>query len=183
MVCPLHWWWCVPGLEHYPAFAPSSSEVAVRFLVFLYLVVHNLSQLLMHVVIISPLFLLFCCLRRHLSRIKHASKGSQVSVPACLITSGWCSTVLDILGGKAEVLLPSVPSASAYHLDLNAAHWTILFGLLLKHLFLSNLCFNWFCAHFTPLWEADLLRSGTLSSCSIQMIDLIQSCVHLSFFH
>ena len=42
----------MPGLEHYPAFAPSSSEVAVRFLVFLYLVVHNLPQLYLHSVIL-----------------------------------------------------------------------------------------------------------------------------------
>ena len=46
-----------------------------------------------------------------MSRDKQASKGSQVSVPTCLITAGWCSIVLDILGDKAEVLLPSLPSA------------------------------------------------------------------------
>ena len=42
----------MPGLEHYPAFAPSSSEVAVRFLVFLYLFAHNLPQLYLHSVIL-----------------------------------------------------------------------------------------------------------------------------------
>ena len=38
----------------YFAFARGSSEVAVGFLVFLYLVVPNLSQLPMHAVIFSP---------------------------------------------------------------------------------------------------------------------------------
>ena len=33
-----------------PAFAPDSSEVAVGFFVFLYLVVHNLPQLSMHTI-------------------------------------------------------------------------------------------------------------------------------------
>ena len=42
------------GHAQCPAFAPSSSEVAVRFLVFLYLV-HNLPQLHMHTVTFSPL--------------------------------------------------------------------------------------------------------------------------------
>ena len=48
------------GLEHYPAFAPSSSQVAVRFLVFLYLVVHNLPQLYLNSVILffTQLFLI-----------------------------------------------------------------------------------------------------------------------------
>ena len=43
------------GHARYPAFAPSSSEVAVGFLVFLYLVVHNLPKLHMNAVIFSPL--------------------------------------------------------------------------------------------------------------------------------
>ena len=42
------------GHAQYPAFALGSSEVAVGFLVFLYLV-HNLPQLCMHAVIFSPL--------------------------------------------------------------------------------------------------------------------------------
>ena len=46
------------GHAQCPAFAPSSSEVAVGFLVFLYLVVHNLPQLDMHTVIFSPLWFL-----------------------------------------------------------------------------------------------------------------------------
>ena len=41
--------------EQYPAFAPSCSEVAIGFLVFVYLAVHILPQLLMHVVIFHPL--------------------------------------------------------------------------------------------------------------------------------
>ena len=44
------------GHAQYPAFAPSSSEVAVGvFLVFLYLFVQNLPQLHMHAIIFSPL--------------------------------------------------------------------------------------------------------------------------------
>ena len=42
------------GHAQCPAFAPSSSEVAVGFLIFLYLVVHNLPQLCMHAAIFSP---------------------------------------------------------------------------------------------------------------------------------
>lgn len=42
------------------AFVPSSSEMAVGFLVFLYLLVHNLPQLCMHAVIFSVLE--FLCL-------------------------------------------------------------------------------------------------------------------------
>ena len=41
------------GHEQCPAFAPSSSEVAVVFLVFLYLAVHNLPQLHTRAVIFS----------------------------------------------------------------------------------------------------------------------------------
>ena len=59
---PPLWWWCV--LEAHivpcfcsrcPAFALSSLEVAVGFLVFLYLLAHDLPQLPMHAVIFSPL--------------------------------------------------------------------------------------------------------------------------------
>ena len=49
------------------------------FLVFLYLFVHNLSQLSMHPGIFSPIsFFVFCCLRRGVSGCKPCSKGSQV---------------------------------------------------------------------------------------------------------
>ena len=41
------------GHGQHPAFAPSSSEVAVVFLVFLYLAVHNLPQLHTRAVIFS----------------------------------------------------------------------------------------------------------------------------------
>ena len=43
------------GLAQYPAFAPSSSEVAVGVSVSLYLVVQNLPHLRVHAVIFSPL--------------------------------------------------------------------------------------------------------------------------------
>lgn len=43
---------------HYSDFAPSSPEVSVGFLVFLYFVVHNLPQLHMHPVIFGPLYFL-----------------------------------------------------------------------------------------------------------------------------
>ena len=46
--------------------------------------VHNLPQLHMHPVTLSPLF---CCWRRWLSRYKLYSKGSQI--PACLIPHWW----------------------------------------------------------------------------------------------
>ena len=38
-----------------PCFPPNSSEVEVVCLVFLYLVVHNLTQLCVHAVVFSPL--------------------------------------------------------------------------------------------------------------------------------
>ena len=65
----------------YPALACHTSELAVGFLVFLY-VVHNLSQLCMYTVIFSSLqfFFVVYCLRRHLSRYKNCSEGSQVPV-------------------------------------------------------------------------------------------------------
>ena len=46
------------GHAQCPAFAPGSSEVAVGFLVFLYLLVHNLPPLCMHAAIFSPLWFL-----------------------------------------------------------------------------------------------------------------------------
>ena len=64
MVCPPLWWCSEQGAcagpcfcPQHPAFAPGSSEMAVGFLVFLYLV-HNLPQLCMHAVIFSPLWFL-----------------------------------------------------------------------------------------------------------------------------
>ena len=50
------------------------------FLVFLYLVAHNLPQLHMHAVIFS--FFVFCCSRRRLSRCKHCSQGAWVQGPS-----------------------------------------------------------------------------------------------------
>lgn len=55
VVCPPPWWCCVQGPCTVPCFGPNSSEVAVRFLVFLHLVVHNLPQLHIRIVIFSPL--------------------------------------------------------------------------------------------------------------------------------
>ena len=66
-----------------PAFAPGSSEVAVGFLVFLYLVVPNLP-FLCRVQAAIFIHLQFLCIlslgepRRHLSRCKHCTKASQV---------------------------------------------------------------------------------------------------------
>ena len=48
----------------YPAFAPCSSEVAVGFFIFLYLVVHNLPQLRRQLLAVTfrPFsFFVFCC--------------------------------------------------------------------------------------------------------------------------
>ena len=51
-----------PLVVLYPPFAPSSSEVAFGFLVFLHLLAHNLPQLCMHMVVCSPLELVFVAL-------------------------------------------------------------------------------------------------------------------------
>ena len=59
----------------FPGFAPGTSNLAAELSVFLHPVVHNLSQMLMHAVIFSPL--LFLCIllpKETLSR----SKGSWV---------------------------------------------------------------------------------------------------------
>lgn len=64
-----------------PAFAFSSSEVAVGFLVFLYPLANDVSQLLLCTVYLAPYsFFVFHCWRRCFSRCKHRShcgKGSQ----------------------------------------------------------------------------------------------------------
>ena len=79
----------------YPAFAanplvlPSgSSEVAVKLFGPLYLSVHNLPQLHMHIVIFSPYnFFVFCFWRRGLSRCKHCSTAAiDPRSQACLKT-------------------------------------------------------------------------------------------------
>jgi len=64
------------GHVQYPAFAPSSLEVAVGFLVFLCLVL-SLPKLRMLTAIFSSIW--FLCI---LSRCMHCSKGSQM--PDCL---------------------------------------------------------------------------------------------------
>lgn len=56
------------GHAQYSAFAPdtlfllisSESEVVVEFLVFLYLLDHNLSQLHLPAIIFSPLYIMYC---------------------------------------------------------------------------------------------------------------------------
>ena len=76
---PPSWCW-VQGSCAGPCFSPDTSEVAVGFLVFLYLV-HSLPRL--HAVVFSPLqFPCIGCWRRGLSRGKQCSGGSRV--PACL---------------------------------------------------------------------------------------------------
>ena len=66
----------------YPVFAPGSSKVAVGFLVFLYLVVHNLPQLRVYAVIFSPFYFLCILLLEktfvQVQALQHCSKGSQV---------------------------------------------------------------------------------------------------------
>ena len=74
--CPAPWWCCVQGPRSGPCFCRNGSWV----LIFLYLTVHNLSQLHMHAIPYN--FSVFCCWRRQLSRCKPCSKGSQV--PVCL---------------------------------------------------------------------------------------------------
>lgn len=61
VVYPPLWWysWC-RGHVQFLAFAPSISEVVVWILAFLYLFVQKFAQLLMRVVIFSPL--LFLCI-------------------------------------------------------------------------------------------------------------------------
>ena len=128
MVCPPLWWWCVPGAcavpcfcSQHPVFAPSSSEVAVGFflfvcLVFLYLVVQDLPQLCVHTVIFSPYgFFVFCCSRRLLSRCKHCSEGSQVSGPSLSHFDYFCQNVQLIpIFSVFSHPLPSVPGASNF---------------------------------------------------------------------
>ena len=68
----------------YPAFAPSTSEVAVGFWPFcilLFIIFPNCACMQLSLVPYS--FFIFCCSRRCLPRCKHSSKGSQI--PVCLI--------------------------------------------------------------------------------------------------
>ena len=71
------------GHAQYSAFALGSSKVAVGFLVFLYLVVHNFAPAAcLQLFLVCYHFFVFCCSRRCVSGCKPYSKGSQV--PACL---------------------------------------------------------------------------------------------------
>ena len=65
-----------------PALAHNTSEVAVGFLVFSYLVFHNLTQLHMHAIIFNPLQFL-CILMFDVTFVQVHSL--QQTVPACLI--------------------------------------------------------------------------------------------------
>ena len=71
------------GHVQYPAFAPDSSEVAVGFfwsLCILSIICPNSAC--MQLFLIHYSFFVVCCLRRHLSRCQHCSKGSQVPGPS-----------------------------------------------------------------------------------------------------
>ena len=82
-----------PLVVLYPAFAPSSSEVAFGFLVFLHLLVHNLPQLCMHTVICSPSEFVFVALEDICPGASTAAKGSKSQVLACLCTRHVCVCV------------------------------------------------------------------------------------------
>ena len=71
------------GHARYPGFALGSSKVAVGFLVFLYLIVHNFAPIArMQLFLVCCRFFVFFCSRKCVSGCKSYSKGSQV--PACL---------------------------------------------------------------------------------------------------
>ena len=82
-----------PLVVLYPAFAPSSSEVALGFLVFLHLLAHNLPQLCMHMVVCSPLELVFVALGEICPGASTAEKSSKFQVLACLYTRCVCMCV------------------------------------------------------------------------------------------
>ena len=73
------------GHAQYPAFAADSSKVAFGVfwsfcILFLYLIRSYCTC--MKLFLIPYSFFVFCWLRKHLSRYKHCSQGSQI--PACL---------------------------------------------------------------------------------------------------
>ena len=70
-------------LALYSAFAPGTSEVAVRFWSFWILLLLICSSCAcMQLLLVPYSFFVFCCLRRHLSRCKLCSKGFQVLGPS-----------------------------------------------------------------------------------------------------
>ena len=71
------------GQAQYPAFAPGSSEVALGFLVSVYLV-HNLPQLRMHTFIFSPLQFL-CILSPEETSVHVQAQQQTVSGPKSLL--------------------------------------------------------------------------------------------------
>ena len=102
------------GHARYPGFALGSSKVAVGFLVFLYLFVHNFAPAAcMQLFLVCCGFFVFCCSRRCVSGCKPYSKGSQV--PACLRKGAkGCNRILPVgnnIPGTAPG--PTSPVASA----------------------------------------------------------------------
>lgn len=77
MVCPPPWWCLVQGScsNTLSAFAPEGQKRQLGFLVFLYLVVHNLSQWLF---LVPCGYFVFCCWKRCLSMCSQGPRaGSQ----------------------------------------------------------------------------------------------------------
>ena len=135
VVCPLLGGGVCRGHVQGPAFAPDTSEVAVGFWVFEYLV-HNLSHPHMHMVTSSPfLFPCICCWKRCLSRCRHCSKGSQVPAHhrtfCCalgLFRSGWPDTHTNhhSLGGLSGIQPSDLfvePPASPLGSVLDCVFW------------------------------------------------------------
>lgn len=71
-------------LDHalYPDFALSTSAATVGFwLSCVLLCIIGLNCACMKLLLVSYSFFVFCCLRKHLCRYKHSSKGSSASQP------------------------------------------------------------------------------------------------------
>lgn len=78
VVCRVHVYSMLVFLT--PAFAPTSSELAVEFPVFLYIVVHKLPQLDMYTVfLVSYNFFIFCCLVSQVQALQPRVPGSSLS--------------------------------------------------------------------------------------------------------
>ena len=89
-----------------PCFPPNSSEVEVVCLVFLYLVVHNLTQLCVHAVVFSPLWPL---LYFHAQGDICPGASTTAKVPACLnATASSKSRPTKIAIQHIKVVVPSV---------------------------------------------------------------------------
>ena len=90
---PFWWCWVQRHCSWHPVFAPSSSEVAVGFLVF-FCLIHNFpSGACMKLFSVLHSLFVFCCLRRHLSRCKCKHSGRVSPVPVFLsrrFLKCWC---------------------------------------------------------------------------------------------